>query len=113
MSKKFPPVTDSSPDIWDNPELFGGTIHEEKQAKPTGKRPEGTQPRPTGTPPEEIRPKSVRARPKSTSVLLRIPANITEKLGRALQARPVKPNRHYWILEAIEEKASRELSQRR
>jgi hypothetical protein len=45
---------------------------------------------------------------KGTSILLRIPADIMERLDLALKARPVKLPRHTWILEAIHEKLSRE-----
>ena len=45
---------------------------------------------------------------KSTPILLRIPADIMDRLDAALKARPVKLPRHTWILEAIHEKLTRE-----
>ena len=45
---------------------------------------------------------------KVTSVILRIPGEIGQRLFQALQARPVRLPRHTWILEAIVEKLDRE-----
>ena len=45
---------------------------------------------------------------KVTSVILRIPGEIGQRLEQALQARPVRLPRHTWILEAIVEKLDRE-----
>ncbi|MCK7582368.1 MAG: hypothetical protein MZV65_46770 [Chromatiales bacterium] len=42
---------------------------------------------------------------KVTSMLLRIPGEIGQRLEQALRARPVRIPRHTWILEAIVEKA--------
>ena len=56
---------------------------------------------PTGT--------SAEAPTKTTPILLRIPAEIMERLDTALKARPVRLPRHTWILEAIHEKLTREL----
>ena len=57
---------------------------------------------PTGTAGDE-------ERGKTTPILLRIPADIMERLDAALKARPVRLPRHTWILEAIHEKLTREL----
>jgi hypothetical protein len=57
---------------------------------------------PTGAPPPE-------APSKTTPILLRIPADIMDRLDTALKSRPVKLPRHTWILEAIHEKLTREL----
>jgi len=45
---------------------------------------------------------------KVTSMLLRIPGEIGQRLDQALRARPVRLPRHTWILEAIVEKLDRE-----
>jgi len=45
---------------------------------------------------------------KVTSVILRIPGEIGQRLDQALRARPVRLPRHTWILEAIVEKLDRE-----
>ena len=45
---------------------------------------------------------------KVTSMILRIPGEIGQRLEQALQARPVRLPRHTWILEAIVEKLDRE-----
>ena len=58
---------------------------------------------PTGSP-------AAAAPSKTTSMLLRIPADIMERLDTALKSRPVRLPRHTWILEAIHEKLTRELS---
>jgi len=47
-------------------------------------------------------------KPKVTSMILRIPGEIGQRLNQALQARPVRLPRHTWILEAIVEKLDRE-----
>jgi len=89
-----------------------------------GERPLEVQPNPTRRPRKTTgaRPKSTGSQPKLTSaqpehpkpkaVLLRIPPNVMQKMVRALKKRPVKQTRYYWILEAIEEKASRELARK-
>lgn len=46
---------------------------------------------------------------KAAAILLRIPADMLERLDRVLKGRPVKLPRHTWILEAIHEKLTREL----
>lgn len=45
---------------------------------------------------------------KVTSMLLRIPGEIGQRLDQALRARPARLPRHTWILEAIVEKLDRE-----
>jgi len=45
---------------------------------------------------------------KTTSILLRLPAEMVERLDAALKERPVRLPRHTWILEAIHEKLTRE-----
>ena len=45
---------------------------------------------------------------KVTSMILRIPGEIGQRLDQALRARPVRIPRHTWILEAIVEKLDRE-----
>jgi len=57
-----------------------------------------------GNPPPETAAKS------PTPILLRIPAEMMNQLDAALKARPVRLPRHTWILEAIHEKLSRDLS---
>ena len=47
---------------------------------------------------------------KTSPILLRIPADIMDRLDAALKARPVKLPRHTWILEAIHEKLIRDTS---
>jgi hypothetical protein len=47
-------------------------------------------------------------KPKSASVVLRLPAELAERIGRAVQARKVKTPRHTWLLEAVLEKLERE-----
>ena len=47
---------------------------------------------------------------KVTSVILRIPGEIGQRLDQSLRARPVRIPRHTWILEAIVEKLDRESS---
>jgi hypothetical protein len=42
------------------------------------------------------------------SVLLRLQANIAERLDFAIKAKPIRTPRHSWILEAILEKLERE-----
>jgi hypothetical protein len=49
---------------------------------------------------------------KPAPILLRIPAELIERLDRALELRPVKLPRHTWILEAIHEKLTRETDSR-
>lgn len=46
----------------------------------------------------------------STPILLRLPADMLERLDAALKGRPVRLPRHTWILEAIHEKLTRELA---
>lgn len=49
------------------------------------------------------------ARPgKAASVILRVPADVMERVDRAVQARRIKTPRHTWLLEAIMEKLDRE-----
>ncbi len=56
---------------------------------------------------------SAAERPGKTSpILLRIPADIMDRLDAELKARPVKLPRHTWILEAIHEKLIREKNNR-
>ena len=43
-------------------------------------------------------------------ILLRIPPAMLERLEAVLKSRPVKLPRHTWILEAIHEKLTREVS---
>ncbi len=43
-----------------------------------------------------------------TSVLLRIPGNLADRIDNATKARPIRTPRHSWILEAILEKLERE-----
>ena len=45
---------------------------------------------------------------KAASVVLRIPADVMERVDRAVQARRIKTPRHTWLLEAIMEKLDRE-----
>lgn len=58
---------------------------------------------PSGVEPEETQP-------RPTPILLRIPADIMDRLDASLKARPVKLPRHTWILEAIHEKLTREMN---
>lgn len=44
----------------------------------------------------------------TASVILRIPADIIERVDQAVQARRIKTPRHTWLLEAILEKLDRE-----
>ena len=60
---------------------------------------------PTGGAPEA-------APSKMTPILLRIPGDIMDRLEAALKSRPVKLPRHTWILEAIHEKLTREMTER-
>ena len=53
-------------------------------------------------------PASSAGKPKVTSMILRIPGEIGQRLDQALRARPVRIPRHTWILEAIVEKLDRE-----
>lgn len=50
------------------------------------------------------------AQSKTTPILLRVPADMMDRLDTALRSRPVRLPRHTWILEAIHEKLSRDLS---
>ncbi len=45
---------------------------------------------------------------KAASVVLRIPADLMERVDQAVQARRIKTPRHTWLLEAIMEKLDRE-----
>ncbi len=45
---------------------------------------------------------------KTAPVVLRIPADVMERVDRAVQARRIKTPRHTWLLEAIMEKLDRE-----
>ncbi len=45
---------------------------------------------------------------KTASVVLRIPADLMERVDLAVQARRIKTPRHTWLLEAIMEKLDRE-----
>lgn len=45
---------------------------------------------------------------KAASVILRIPADVMERIDEAVQARRIKTPRHTWLLEAIMEKLDRE-----
>ncbi len=47
---------------------------------------------------------------KATSVVLRIPADVMERVDLAVQARRIKTPRHTWLLEAIMEKLDRDKS---
>lgn len=49
---------------------------------------------------------------RATPILLRLPADLMERLETALRERPVRLPRHTWILEAIHEKLLREASTR-
>jgi len=53
-------------------------------------------------------PKPGAGKLKVTSVILRIPGEIGQRLDRAVRGRPVRIPRHTWILEAIVEKLDRE-----
>ncbi len=55
-----------------------------------------------------LEPAAKAGKPKVTSVILRIPDEIGQRLGQTLRARPVRIPRHTWILEAIVEKLDRE-----
>lgn len=44
----------------------------------------------------------------TTPILLRLPADLLERLEAAVKERPVRLPRHTWILEAIHEKLMRE-----
>lgn len=46
---------------------------------------------------------------KTTSVILRVPSDIIERVDSAVKARRIKTPRHTWLLEAIHEKLDREL----
>lgn len=41
------------------------------------------------------------------SVVLRLPAEMLERIDAEVQSRPVKTPRHTWLLEAVHEKLSR------
>lgn len=45
---------------------------------------------------------------KVSSVILRIPAGVMDRVDRAVQARRIKTPRHTWLMEAILEKLDRE-----
>ncbi len=45
---------------------------------------------------------------KAASVVLRIPADVMERVDQAVQSRRIKTPRHTWLLEAIVEKLDRE-----
>lgn len=49
-----------------------------------------------------------RKQSKPSSVILRIPPDILDRIDAALTARPFKVPRHQWLLEAITEKLDRE-----
>ena len=53
-------------------------------------------------------PTSEAVKLKVTSMILRIPGEISQRLDQALRTRPVRLPRHTWILEAIVEKLDRE-----
>lgn len=45
---------------------------------------------------------------KPTTVILRVPADVLERVDRAVQARRIKMPRHTWLLEAVVEKLDKE-----
>jgi hypothetical protein len=45
---------------------------------------------------------------KVTSVIVRVPADVMERIDQAVQARRIKTPRHTWLMEAIVEKLDRE-----
>jgi hypothetical protein len=45
---------------------------------------------------------------KAASVILRIPADVIERINQTVQARRIKTPRHTWLMEAIMEKLDRE-----
>ena len=45
---------------------------------------------------------------KAASVILRVPADVMERIDQAVQARRIKTPRHTWLMEAIMEKLDRE-----
>lgn len=51
---------------------------------------------------------SMKETPKVTSVILRVPSEIIERVDEAVQGRRIKTPRHTWLLEAIVEKLDRE-----
>lgn len=53
-------------------------------------------------------PTSEAVKLKVTSMILRIPGEISQRLDQSLRARPVRIPRHTWILEALVEKLDRE-----
>jgi predicted HicB family RNase H-like nuclease len=48
--------------------------------------------------------------PKDRAMNLRIPAHLAQQMDAALRARTVRISKNTWILEAIAEKAQRELA---
>jgi len=85
-----------------------------KQPKPrpgTPPKSAGARPRRAGPQPESTaaRLKPTETRPKRKGVSLRIPANIMQEINAARKARPVPLDQNTWILEAIHEKATRDL----
>lgn len=45
---------------------------------------------------------------KPVSVVLRVPAEVLERVDRSVEARAVKVPRHTWLMEAVIEKLARE-----
>ena len=48
------------------------------------------------------------AGPKATGIVLRLPADIAQRIDQAVQTRKIKTPRHTWLLEAVMEKLERE-----
>jgi hypothetical protein len=45
---------------------------------------------------------------KRVGVMLRLPPEMIERIDEALEKLPVRPTRHAWLIQAIEEKLARE-----
>jgi len=46
----------------------------------------------------------------TTAVVLRLPSDMLKQINACVKARPVRIPRHTWLIEAVHEKLSRELS---
>ena len=46
--------------------------------------------------------------PRAVSLVLRLPAEVAQRIDQAVQTRRVKTPRHTWLLEAVMEKLERE-----